>query len=170
MEASTSSSSAQSATGIISGEFTTTETGSNSAALAALNSSFESGAAAAAEFAVGAEYTPGGDYSSQAEYSAAYEAAYQQAYSQAYSSAQASAQRESSSTVEVGGIGVIANVNAAGTSSFTADVARNETSSSNNGTGNGAAGASLSTSSFATQSNSTSASAFMQAFGASNLP
>jgi hypothetical protein len=161
----TTAASQTSNTGMISGSFETRDSGSNTAAISALSSSFESGAASSASAAVGASWNSNdGQYESQVEWQAAYDSAYQQAYSQAYSSAAAAAQRVSTSDVEVGGIGVIATINAADSSSFSADVIRASGTAISNGNGNASAGASLSTVSVANQSNNTNASAFMQAF------
>ena len=87
------------------------------------------------------------------------------AFSSAYSEAQSQIQRESVSNVDVAGIGVIADVNAAASSNFTATSQLIEGAARDgNGNGNASAGANLATSSYANQSNSTTANAFMQAF------
>ena len=101
----------------------------------------------------------------ESEWTAAYEAKYQMAFSSAYSEAQSQIQRESVSNVDVAGIGVIADVNAAASSNFTATSQLIEGAARDgNGNGNASAGANLATSSYANQSNSTTANAFMQAF------
>ena len=67
--------------------------------------------------------------------------------------------------MDVAGIGVIADVNAAATSKFTATSQLIEGAARDgNGNGNASAGANLATSSYANQNNSTTANAFMQAF------
>ena len=86
-------------------------------------------------------------------------------------SSSGNASNESTAVVTVTGVGSIATLNAADSSSFNVDVAtriRNQLME-NNATANGSAGGSLNTVSMANQSNSTSASAFMQAFGADTV-
>ena len=74
--------------------------------------------------------------------------------------------RESVSEVEVQGLGSIADVNSASTSTFSASsqLIAGANRSDSVGNGNASAGASLSTSSYANQSNASTANAFMQAF------
>ena len=94
-----------------------------------------------------------------------WEQAYQSEFATAYSTASAAIERKSVSEVQVAGIGVIADVNAASTSNFTATSSLiPDATRDGNGNGNASAGSSLATSSYANQSNSTTANAFMQAF------
>ena len=88
-------------------------------------------------------------YESEADYNRKYEAAYQSAYSAAYASADASGERGSISEVEVQGIGSIADVNSANTSTFEAssDLIEGAVRADSIGNGNASAGASLGTSS-----------------------
>ena len=154
--------------GVIKGAFTTTESGSAQAAMNALADSIEEGASAEASAEYGVDFASRGtDYQdmNESEWTAAYEAKYQMAFSSAYSEAQSQIQRESVSNVDVAGIGVIADVNAAASSNFTATSQLIEGAARDgNGNGNASAGANLATSSYANQSNSTTANAFMQAF------
>ena len=159
--------------GTITGNFTTTETGSAAAAMEALAESLEDGATAAAKAELGNTYatrTATGTAAdlasmSEAEWDAAYETKYQQAFASAYSNASGSIERKSVSDVNVTGLGVIADVNAADSSKF---IAKSElidgAARDGNGNGNASSGANLATSSYANQSNSSTASAFMQAF------
>ena len=89
----------------------------------------------------------------------------QQAFAAAYSTASGAIERKSVSNVDVAGIGVIADVNAAATSKFTSTAQLIEGATRDgNGNGNASAGANLATSSYANQNNATTANAFMQAF------
>ena len=102
---------------------------------------------------------------SEAEWEAAYEQEYQQAFAAAYSTASGAIERKSVSNVDVAGLGVIADVNAAATSKFTSTAQLIDGATRDgNGNGNASAGANLATSSYANQNNSTTANAFMQAF------
>ena len=159
--------------GTITGNFTTTETGSAAAAMEALAESLEDGATAAAKAELGNTYATrtatgtAADLASmtEAEWDAAYETKYQQAFASAYSNASGSIERKSVSDVNVTGLGVIADVNAADSSKF---IAKSElidgAARDGNGNGNASSGANLATSSYANQNNSTTANAFMQAF------
>ena len=159
--------------GTITGNFTTTETGSAAAAMEALADSLQEGATAAAKAELGNTYatrTATGTASdlanmSEAEWDAAYETKYQQAFASAYSNASSSIERKSVSDVNVTGLGVIADVNAADSSKF---IAKSElidgATRDGNGNGNASSGANLATSSYANQNNATTANAFMQAF------
>ena len=163
----TSSASASSGEGVIIANFKTTETGSAASASSALTASFEKSAAAEASYEWGASYVSGDSrYESEADYNRKYEAAYQAAYSAAYASADAKGERESASEVTVQGIGSIADINSAATSTFEAssDLLAGAERADSIGNGNASAGANLGTSSFASQANNTTASAFMQAF------
>ena len=159
--------------GTITGSFTTTESGTATAAMEALAESLEDGAVAAAKADLGNTYATreatgtaaGLAEMSENEWNAAYETKYQQEFASAYSAASGSIERKSVSDVDVAGIGVIADVNAASTSKFTAESKLIETAPRDgNGNGNASAGANLATSSYANQNNSTTANAFMQAF------
>ena len=150
--------------GVITANFSNTETGSAGAALGALAASFEAGASAAANAAHGSSFETS-NYDSESEWEAAWEAEYQSSYSGAYSNANSSLSRENTSVVEVRGLGSIANVNADQGSTFDASSSMIEgVGRDANGTGNASAGANLATSSYANQSNATTASAFIQAF------
>ena len=154
--------------GVIKGSFTTTESGTATAAMEALASSLETGAQETAKAIVGVDYASR-DSSladmNENEWNAAYEQEYQQAFASAYSAASGSIKRESVSNVDVQGIGVIADVNAASTSKFTATSQLIDGATRDgNGNGNASAGANLATSSYANQNNATTANAFMQAF------
>ena len=111
-------------------------------------------------------------YQTEAAYDSARSDAYSTAYNSAYSDAMTSSSRTSSSDVEVHGIGSDASVTSAATSTFdvliSTTLAQGSTEAESTATANGAAGANLSTSSFANQSQASTASAFMQAFGATN--
>ena len=147
--------------------FKTTETGSAASASSALTASFEKSAAAEASYEWGASYVSGDSrYESEADYNRKYEASYQAAYSAAYASADAKGERESASEVTVQGIGSIADINSAATSTFEAssDLLAGAERADSIGNGNASASANLGTSSFASQANNTTASAFMQAF------
>ena len=164
--------------GVITGKFNTTDTGSSTAAMEALASSLEASSAASATTNSGVNKTVdsttgiatysaavNSDTRTSAQLEADYEQAYQAEFATAFSTASAAIERKSVSEVEVAGIGVIADVNAAASSNFTAksnliDGAERD----GNGNGNASAGSSLATSSYANQSNSTTANAFMQAF------
>ena len=155
--------------GVIKGSFTTTESGSADAALEAMASSLQSGAEAAAKAIVGtgSGTNATADYANltASEWEAAYEQEYQQAFASAYSTASGAIERKSVSNVDVAGIGVIADVNAAATSKFTSTAQLIEGATRDgNGNGNASAGANLATSSYANQNNATTANAFMQAF------
>lgn len=163
--------------GVISGEFNTTDTGSSTAALESLASSLEASSEAAASTNSGVTKTTdasgvvtyaataGGDDRSGAQLKSDWEQAYQSEFATAYSTASAAIERKSVSEVQVAGIGVIADVNAASTSNFTATSSLiPDATRDGNGNGNASAGSSLATSSYANQSNSTTANAFMQAF------
>ena len=155
--------------GVIKGSFTTTESGSADAALEAMASSLQSGAEAAAKAIVGtgSGTNATADYANltASEWEAAYEQEYQQAFAAAYSTASGAIERKSVSNVDVAGIGVIADVNAAATSKFTSTAQLIEGATRDgNGNGNASAGANLATSSYANQNNATTANAFMQAF------
>ena len=164
--------------GVITGKFNTTDTGSSTAAMEALASSLEASSAASATTNSGVTKTVDSttgiatysaavntDTRSSSQLESDYEQAYQAEFATAFSTASAAIERKSVSEVEVAGIGVIADVNAAASSNFTAksnliDGAERD----GNGNGNASAGSSLATSSYANQSNSTTANAFMQAF------
>ena len=160
--------------GIISGVFSTVDYGSATSEVdAAATSSMETAATAAAESQItysGGTYAvaDGGDYAGQSltqeEMKDIYDKEYTQSFNAAYSSA-AGLMRTSDSSVQVTGIGVIADVNASENSSFKANATLIPTADRDgNGNGNASSGANLATSSYANQSNSSTASAFMQAF------
>lgn len=189
--ASASEDTSDSSTGTISGVFSTVNKGAASTGLESSSATdmIEQSATAAANSAVGgADFLSSSFNSTNATvdpgdqatdtYKAdvlAYEDAYAEAYASTYSDVMSSAnsaiENSSNSSVEVKGIGVIADVNASQTSTF---VASSELVGGairdGNGNGNASAGANLATSSYANQSNSTTASAFMQAFSGGGLP
>jgi hypothetical protein len=150
--------------GTISAQFTTTEVGGGTQSIQRAMAAAEAEAAYGASYVAGYEYSNGDTFETEAEWQAAYDAKYAVAYSNSAAAAAAATSRLSESSVNVTGIGVIADVIAADSSSFTADASKATTHEAGNGNANASSGASLSTSSFATQSNSTSANAFMQAF------
>ena len=102
--------------------------------------------------------------------SSAWKAAFNAAYEAGYQQSIGSTKTESDSEVAIEGLGAIASVNADQASSFTVNLDRLEAFKSANtqenasATANGSATATLSTNSFATQNNQRTASAFMQAF------
>ena len=165
LSAATATTSEVSDQGVITANFSNSETGNAVAALDALSASFVAGAEAAADAKYGDTFVED-EWESRAEYDAAWASEYQSSYASAYSNANSSLQRENESTVEVSGLGSIAYINADTGSQFdaqtqmTSDVYRDA-----NGTGSAGAGTSLTTSSYANQSNSTNTSAFIQAFG-----
>ena len=182
--ASASEDTSDSSTGTISGVFSTINVGSAQTGLESSSATemVEQSATAAANAAVGGDSFLTSDFNSSnatvepaipdATYLAdklAYEEAYADAYASESSSVTAAAnsaiETSSNSSVEVKGIGVIADVNAASTSNFAASSELvGGAVRDGNGNGNASAGANLATSSYANQSNSTTASAFMQAF------
>ena len=149
-----------SATGIIKGDFQSTED-----SVTAIGQEGQLGAivASALEAANSTNDTTGGA-SWTAAFNAAYEAGYQQSVGQTST--------VSDSSVAIEGLGAIASVNADEASSFTVNLDRLEafkstgTQDNSSATANGSATATLSTNSFATQNNQRTASAFMQAFAA----
>ncbi len=157
----------QGSSGTISGEFTTKESGAARTSGSMADWSASAGVAAEAKY--GREFEAGGgnynyDFSSEAEWQAAYDAE----YNRAYGSAAAGAARSSESTVTVNGIGSDATVQASDSSTFDVSITQNDGQDfGSTATANGSAGASLATSSFANQSQSSTASGFMQAFGGS---
>jgi len=187
-----SQSSTNESNGVIKGTFTTKEGGS--AAASSSMSDWSDSAKTDAENATKSVYKNNfseyqtanvdptdstvytGDYANEQEYLDARSTAYSTAYNDAYSEALSSVSRESTSDVEVTGIGSDASVTSASTSSFDVLITTTIGSGSSNSaaestaTANGAAGANLSTSSFANQSMASTASAFMQAFGGDEVP
>jgi len=151
--------------GTISANFKTTEVGGGTQALQRAMASQEAEAQFGSSWQANYEYSNGETYETAGDWQAAYDAAYAVAYSNSAVNAAAATSRVSESVVNVTGIGVIADVIAASSSTFEANASKEEAHELGNGNANASSGANLSTSSFATQSNSTSASAFMQAFG-----
>jgi len=161
----TSSASASSNDGTISGSFTTIEAGTARAGGTSVDWDSEASASASVEY--GASYeSRNSKYSAMGEVE--WQAAYDRSYNAAYANASAASNRYSDSNVMVTGIGSDASVNAADTSNFLVDITQNgDSATSSTSTANGSAGASLATSSFANQSSSSTASGFLQAFGGS---
>ena len=159
---SSSTANESSATGIIKGDFQSTED-----SVTAIGQEGQLGAivASALEAANSTNDTTGGA-SWTAAFNAAYEAGYQQSVGQTST--------VSDSQVAIEGLGAIASVNADEASSFTVNLDRLEafkstgTQDNSSATANGSATATLSTNSFATQNNQRTASAFMQAFAAAD--
>jgi hypothetical protein len=159
---SSSTATESSATGIIKGDFQSTED-----SVTAIGQEGQLGAivASALEAANSTNDTTGGA-SWTAAFNAAYEAGYQQSVGQTST--------VSDSSVAIEGLGAIASVNADEASSFTVNLDRLEafkstgTQDNSSATANGSATATLSTNSFATQNNQRTASAFMQAFAAAD--
>ena len=159
---SSSTATESSATGIIKGDFQSTED-----SVTAIGQEGQLGAivASALEAANSTNDTTGGA-SWTAAFNAAYEAGYQQSVG--------STSTVSDSQVAIEGLGAIASVNADEASSFTVNLDRLEafnstgTQQNSSATANGSATATLSTNSFATQNNQRTASAFMQAFAAAD--
>jgi hypothetical protein len=159
---SSSTANESSATGIIKGDFQSTED-----SVTAIGQEGQLGAivASALEAANSTNDTTGGA-SWTAAFNAAYEAGYQQSVGQTST--------VSDSSVAIEGLGAIASVNADEASSFTVNLDRLEafkstgTQDNSSATANGSATATLSTNSFATQNNQRTASAFMQAFAAAD--
>jgi hypothetical protein len=157
---SSSTATESSATGIIKGDFQSTED-----SVTAIGQEGQLGAivASALEAANSTNDTTGGA-SWTAAFNAAYEAGYQQSVGQTST--------VSDSSVAIEGLGAIASVNSDENSSFTVNLDRLEafkstgTQTNSSATANGSATATLSTNSFATQNNQRTASAFMQAFAA----
>ena len=157
---SSSTANESSATGIIKGDFQSTEdsvtTIGQEGQLGAIVSSALAAANSTNDTTGGASWT--------AAFNAAYEAGYQQSVGQTST--------VSDSSVAIEGLGAIASVNADEASSFTVNLDRLEafkstgTQDNSSATANGSATATLSTNSFATQNNQRTASAFMQAFAA----
>ena len=157
---SSSTATESSATGIIKGDFKSTEDSVTAVGQEGQLSSIIDSALAAATN-TGATTN---SESWKAAFNAAYEAGYQQSVGQTNT--------QSDSEVAIEGLGAIASVNADEASSFTVNLDRLEafkstgTQSNSSATANGSATATLSTNSFATQNNQRTASAFMQAFAA----
>ena len=157
---SSSTANESSATGIIKGDFKSTEDSVTAVGQEGQLSSIIDSALAAA---TGTGATTNSE-SWKAAFNAAYEAGYQQSVGQTNT--------QSDSEVAIEGLGAIASVNADEASSFTVNLDRLEafkstgTQTNSSATANGSATATLSTNSFATQNNQRTASAFMQAFAA----
>ncbi|MFL2507856.1 MAG: hypothetical protein ACJ0G7_12225 [Parasynechococcus sp.] len=157
---SSSTATESSATGIIKGDFKSTEDSVTAIGQEGQLSSIIDSALAAAT----ATQANTNSESWKAAFNAAYEAGYQQSVGQTNT--------QSDSEVAIEGLGAIASVNADEASSFTVNLDRLEafkstgTQSNSSATANGSATATLSTNSFATQNNQRTASAFMQAFAA----
>ena len=159
---SSSTATESSASGIIKGDFQSTEDSvtaiGQEGQLGAIVSSALAAANSTNDTTGGASWT--------AAFNAAYEAGYQQSVGQTST--------VSDSSVAIEGLGAIASVNADEASSFTVNLDRLEafkstgTQDNSSATANGSATATLSTNSFATQNNQRTASAFMQAFAAAD--
>ena len=157
---SSSSASESSASGIIKGEFLTTED-----SITAIGQEGQLGAIVTSALAAA---TSTGDSVGGTSWTAAFNAAYEAGYQQSVGSTST----VSDSQVSIEGLGAIASVNSDENSSFTVNLDRLEafkstgTQTNSSATANGSATATLSTNSFATQNNQRTASAFMQAFAA----
>lgn len=152
--------------GTISANFQTTEVGGGTQSIQRAMAAQEAEATYGSSWEAGYEYSNGETYETQADWQAAYDASYSAAYSNSAANAAAATSRISESVVNVTGIGVIADVIAADSSTFEANATKDAAHEAGNGNANASSGANLATSSFATQSNATTANAFMQAFGA----
>ena len=148
------------ATGIIKGEFLSTED-----SITSIGQEGQLGAVVSS--ALDAATKTGADTGSEswkAAFNAAYEAGYQQSVGQTST--------VSDSQVSIEGLGAIASVNADEKSNFTVNLDRLEafkatgSQTNSSATANGSSTATLSTNSYATQNNQRTASAFMQAFAA----
>jgi len=160
----TDSSTAQNATGVIKGSFTSVEDSisaiGQSGSLAAVTDS----ALAAADRVGTRTLTVGGvEVENQA-----WRQAFNAAYSAGYQNAVGNVKSTSTSNVAIEGLGAIASVNSDPASKFVVDLSRRDNIEQLNATAtaNGSANSTLSTNSFATQNNQRTASAFMQAFAA----
>jgi len=188
---SSSSSSENTQQGVISGDFKTTNSGASGSTSS--HKDWLKSARDAADAAYGTNFADkasgsASDSATQAD-AAAWQVAWDKAFDDAYDASQSAQWNESQSNVTVTGVGNIANVNAAGSSSFTVRLTPRDIPSydtqvtalaggnvtgqpivfpDENGSASGSSGANLSTSSYANQSNNQSASAFIQAFAASN--
>ena len=157
---SSSTANESSATGIIKGEFLTTED-----SITAIGQEGQLGAIVTSALAAA---TSTGDSVGGTSWTAAFNAAYEAGYQQSVGSTST----VSDSQVSIEGLGAIASVNSDENSSFTVNLDRLEafkatgTQTNSSATANGSATATLSTNSFATQNNQRTASAFMQAFAA----
>ena len=157
---SSSAATESSATGIIKGEFLSTEDSITSIGQEGQLDAVVTSALAAAT-KTGAD---SGSESWKAAFNAAYEAGYQQSVG--------STSTVSDSQVSIEGLGAIASVNADEKSNFTVNLDRlsaftaTGTQTNSSATANGSSTATLSTNSYATQNNQRTASAFMQAFAA----
>ena len=191
---SSSSSSENTQNGVISGDFKTTNSGASGSTSS--HKDWLDDARDAADALYGSSYT---DMAANGSATAAQKAAitteaewrtaWDAAYDSSYDDSQSAQWNESESLVTVTGVGNIANVNAAGSSSFTVRLTPRDIPTyseqvtalaggnvtaqpiifpDENGSASGSSGANLSTSSYANQSNNQSASAFIQAFAASN--
>jgi hypothetical protein len=191
---SSSSSSANTQNGVISGDFKTTNSGASGSTSS--HKDWLEDARDAADALYGSSYT---DMAANGSATAAQKAAitteaewrtaWDAAYDSSYDDSQSAQWNESESLVTVTGVGNIANVNAAGSSSFTVRLTPRDIPTyseqvtalaggnvtaqpiifpDENGSASGSSGANLATSSYANQSNNQSASAFIQAFAASN--
>lgn len=188
---SSSSSSENTQQGVISGDFKTTNSGASGSTSS--HKDWLQAARAAADAAYGTTFANKADGlaadSAGKTTEADWQTAWNKAFDDAYDASQSAQWNESQSNVTVTGVGNIANVNAAGSSSFTVRLTPREIPSydqqvtalaggnvtaqplifpDENGSASGSSGANLSTSSYANQSNNQSASAFIQAFAASN--
>ena len=148
------------ATGIIKGEFLSTEDSITSIGQEGQLDAIVTSALSAAN-KTGAD---SGSESWKAAFNASYEAGYQQSVG--------STSTVSDSQVSIEGLGAIASVNADEKSNFTVNLDRlsaftaTGTQTNSSATANGSSTATLSTNSYATQNNQRTASAFMQAFAA----
>ena len=157
---SSSTATESSATGIIKGDFKSTEDSVTAIGQEGQLSSIIDSALSAAN---STQATTNSE-SWKAAFNAAYEAGYQQSVG--------STSTVSDSQVSIEGLGAIASVNADEKSNFTVNLDRlsaftaTGTQTNSSATANGSSTATLSTNSYATQNNQRTASAFMQAFAA----
>lgn len=151
--------------GIIKGTFTTNEGAASAANSNSSSTDWSNSAEASAENQWGVAYDDSATYSVAVSSESEWQAQYDSAYNTAYNNAQAAASYQTTSTVEVAGLGSISTVNAAETSTFNVNLIGDLIAGSGTATANGSAGASLSSSSFATQNTASTANAFIQAFG-----
>lgn len=150
--------------GVIKGTFTTKEGAASAANSNSSSTDWSNSAEASAQNEWGVAYSDyAGDVAVSSE--SEWQAKYDSAYNTAYNNAQAAASYQTTSTVEVAGLGSISTINAAETSTFNVNLIGDLIEGSGTATANGSAGASLSSSSFATQNTASTANAFIQAFG-----
>ena len=138
------------------------------AALRSLSDSFNAGATASANSIHGAAYDQSsGQHSSEADYESQWQSSYTNAYTEAYNAAAAElGQSESTSQVDVIGLGSLADITTQDSTTFTAESDRvtQSTTGQEGGTGNASSQGNLASTSYVNVSETSTASGFMQAF------